>query len=513
MQGRRALSTSTNSLGAESGGLAGLLTSSKEIGDAPPAFLNYLFFDAEMNYKYGGFVQMSNNAREDGSNVPHEHLSQQVVAEEAGYFYIYLSNESNTGSEAFFDDFSIQVSESFIVQQIDYYPYGMIARNVARTTDKQTKDLFQGKTYEDLTKWYDFHARQYDASLGRWLGVDPQDQFASPYLAMGNNPVMMVDPDGEFVVPLMIVGALTNTMFQAAFGKVNSIGDFFKSMGVGALAGAAGFGAGQLVAGAVGGLGFGAGALSGFAGGFAGGFVGSAGNAWSGGASFNSGLRSGMQAGLYSGLTAGLIGGISAGVSAERNGANFFSGKYRPIELKESSVGAISGVGAGHPATDEYLDSYYMKRFGGEYKSNYGVRIATTQHVPDGFSFNEATGTYIKNKTKESVLGVAARQKGNVTDIYIARRAFSSDELLFLATGHELIHAYHHSIGLSAMNFGYFTYEMLTENAAYSWTYRIAKDLGLSKLAADQLLKLQNVYPNSHKAFDWRRIPGFPSKF
>lgn len=96
-----ALSTSANSLGAESGGLAGLLTSSKEIGDAPPAFLNYLFFDSEMNYKYGGFVQMSNAAREDGSNVPHEQLSQQVVAEEAGYFYIYLSNESNTGSEAF----------------------------------------------------------------------------------------------------------------------------------------------------------------------------------------------------------------------------------------------------------------------------------------------------------------------------------------------------------------------------------------------------------------------------
>jgi hypothetical protein len=45
-------------------------------------------------------------------------LAKEVVAEEAGYFYIYLSNESQTGSEAFFDDFSIQVSESFIVQQI-----------------------------------------------------------------------------------------------------------------------------------------------------------------------------------------------------------------------------------------------------------------------------------------------------------------------------------------------------------------------------------------------------------
>ncbi|MCH7410702.1 hypothetical protein MM239_14940 [Belliella sp. DSM 111904] len=104
-----------------------------------------------MNYKYGGFVQMSNSAREDGSNVPHERLFQEVVAEEPGYFYIYLSNDSNTGSEAFIDDFTIMTSQSYIVQQIDYYPFGLIANNNVRTSDKETKDLFQGKNYEELT--------------------------------------------------------------------------------------------------------------------------------------------------------------------------------------------------------------------------------------------------------------------------------------------------------------------------------------------------------------------------
>ena len=47
----------------------------------------------------------------------------------------------------------------------------------------------------------DFHARQYDPQLGRFLGVDPlaasggQDRF-SPYAAMGNTPESMVDPNG-----------------------------------------------------------------------------------------------------------------------------------------------------------------------------------------------------------------------------------------------------------------------------------------------------------------------------
>ncbi|MCH7401832.1 RHS repeat domain-containing protein [Belliella kenyensis] len=60
--------------------------------------------------------------------------------------------------------------------------------------------------HEELTGWYDFHARQYDAALGRWFGLDPQDQFASPYLAMGNNPVMGIDPDGEFVFLIPQIG-------------------------------------------------------------------------------------------------------------------------------------------------------------------------------------------------------------------------------------------------------------------------------------------------------------------
>jgi RHS repeat-associated protein len=61
--------------------------------------------------------------------------------------------------------------------------------------------LYQGKEWQTALalNLYDFHARQYDPALGRWLAMDPQGQFASPYNGMGNNPVMGVDPDGEFV--------------------------------------------------------------------------------------------------------------------------------------------------------------------------------------------------------------------------------------------------------------------------------------------------------------------------
>ncbi|WP_245189767.1 hypothetical protein [Lunatimonas salinarum] len=86
---------------------------------------------------------MTEAAYEDGSNREHERLYQEVVAEESGYFYIYLSNDGTEGGEAYFDDFSILTLESYIVQQTDHYPYGLIARNFVRAGEKETKELFQ----------------------------------------------------------------------------------------------------------------------------------------------------------------------------------------------------------------------------------------------------------------------------------------------------------------------------------------------------------------------------------
>ncbi len=42
-----------------------------------------------------------------------------------------------------------------------------------------------------------FEARDYDSRIARWLNPDPAVQHWSPYLAVGNNPVSGVDPDGR----------------------------------------------------------------------------------------------------------------------------------------------------------------------------------------------------------------------------------------------------------------------------------------------------------------------------
>lgn len=49
---------------------------------------------------------------------------------------------------------------------------------------------------------YDFGARMYDNRIGRWLAVDPlaaKYPSMAPYVGIGNNPIIYVDPDGRWI--------------------------------------------------------------------------------------------------------------------------------------------------------------------------------------------------------------------------------------------------------------------------------------------------------------------------
>ena len=62
---------------------------------------------------------------------------------------------------------------------------------------------FQGQFAEEdeETGWNAFELRMYDPVIGRWLVPDPYNQYPSPYIGMGNNPINREDPDGGFDEP------------------------------------------------------------------------------------------------------------------------------------------------------------------------------------------------------------------------------------------------------------------------------------------------------------------------
>ena len=55
---------------------------------------------------------------------------------------------------------------------------------------------YQGQLKDNETGKNDFYFREYDPALGRWQIPDPYHQYASPYLAMGNAPTVLIDPSG-----------------------------------------------------------------------------------------------------------------------------------------------------------------------------------------------------------------------------------------------------------------------------------------------------------------------------
>jgi hypothetical protein len=87
----------------------------------------------------------------------------------------------------------------------------------------------------------DFDLRTYDPQIGRWLQQDPYDQFASPYVGMGNDPVNMVDEDGGFSAIGAVLGGFAGWSVGILSAKDGDFGDFmakgFSGMALGALAG------------------------------------------------------------------------------------------------------------------------------------------------------------------------------------------------------------------------------------------------------------------------------------
>lgn len=55
---------------------------------------------------------------------------------------------------------------------------------------------FQGQEKDPETGKEAFELRLWDSRIGRWLTTDPFSEFFSPYLGMGNNPILNVDPSG-----------------------------------------------------------------------------------------------------------------------------------------------------------------------------------------------------------------------------------------------------------------------------------------------------------------------------
>jgi RHS repeat-associated protein len=170
-----------------------------------------MFFDNNLNLvpEYSGVQRVT----EAGSLQKLAVMNQKMPTD--GFYYTYVTNQSAQLVQT--DNFTYIHIEGVLKEATDYYPYGLLCSSATIASVNTSNNYkFQDKEFNRKEfvntwglDWYNHGARMYDPELGRWHVQDPALQFANPYLAMGNNPVMYTDPDGRFITWSISKGGLS----------------------------------------------------------------------------------------------------------------------------------------------------------------------------------------------------------------------------------------------------------------------------------------------------------------
>lgn len=238
----------------------------------------------------------------------------------------------------------IVADDRSVVQASHFDPWGnrMSPGNWTLTQDGSNFTFrrgFTGHEHYDRFGLINMDARLYDPVVGRFLSPDPQVQ--SPYSTQGfnrysycgNNPVMYIDPDGEFfwLIPV-VIGAVVGGVQGYQIAKANGATgwDMFGYIAggavVGGIAGVCGAAAGAAVAGSIGIGGVIGGAFSAGVGGAVAGGINGFGMSNLSGNDLSESYRN-AAIGMASGFVCGAVtGGVSGGIEAYYKGDNIWVG-------------------------------------------------------------------------------------------------------------------------------------------------------------------------------------------
>src|SRR5690606_5256902 len=120
------------------------------------------------------------------------------------YHFIYKDHLGNNRLTYADLDGDGEVTPGEIIEENNYYPFGLRHKGyneLATENPSGFRDKFGGKELNDELGFevYDFGARNYDPTLGRWMNIDPlaeEMRRFSPYNYAFNNPIFFIDPDG-----------------------------------------------------------------------------------------------------------------------------------------------------------------------------------------------------------------------------------------------------------------------------------------------------------------------------
>ena len=107
------------------------------------------------------------------------------------------------------------------------YEYRAFGEQLKKLGEGEAKYTYGGKELDDNTNLYYFNARYYDATIGRFINVDPIQDGTNWYVYCNNNPLSFVDPTG--LEELIEISKTTNWKSMDS----NQINNFLKTFSSG----------------------------------------------------------------------------------------------------------------------------------------------------------------------------------------------------------------------------------------------------------------------------------------
>lgn len=150
-----------------------------------------------------------------------------------GYDYIYQYQDHLGNIRLSYKNVGSASNPSLEIQEENnYYPFGLKHKGYNNTQNgRNHKYGFGGKEEQDddvagtQLDWLDFGARNYDASIGRWMNLDPlaeQMRRHSPYNYAFNNPLRFIDPDGMSPNDVIITGSMADEALNELQASVSN---------------------------------------------------------------------------------------------------------------------------------------------------------------------------------------------------------------------------------------------------------------------------------------------------
>nr|AYC64514.1 hypothetical protein [Pseudoderbesia arbuscula] len=252
-----------------------------------------------------------------------------------------------------------------ICGQYDYTLYGK--PNIIQTPPISYNYLFTDHEYDVESGFYNMEIRLYDPTIGRFLMTDPKAEFFSPYVYVGNNPLIATDPTGR--MSSKAIGWLALVVGVVASVATAGAADLFLAPAAAAALGVTGAAETAL------GVGIGV-TTSSVVGAFAS-------QAVTAGANHDAFFTKSLGTSLLANIAGGLVGaGVGAGVGSamksvsSRVSSKAISGASKEITKKVAKT-AVKEV-AGN-ITDSLTNSTVSWAFGDEWNAMDGALIGLSQ--------------------------------------------------------------------------------------------------------------------------------------